>query len=243
MKRYVIVVALVAVACAIAASAAQAQTLAWHDEFSGTRLNQQTWYVAPDGLTTGGELATCSPSMVALNGRGQLVITARKTSTGYTSGAIASNTTSMSGTIEASIKIPAGQGLWPAFFSFGSDFSSVGWPASGEMDIMENLGNNTHVVYGSVHAPDYDKTTGVTSASDLSTGFHTYSVTWTPYMVRMALDGRAYVTYMPNMPSVFGQPFYVLFCLSVGGSWPGNPNVTTRFPASLTVDWVRAYNS
>jgi len=68
-------------------------------------------------------------------------------------------------------------------------------------------------------------------------------VTWTPYQVRMALDGKPYVTYMPNMPAIFGQPFYVLFCLSVGGSWPGAPNATTRFPATMLVDWVRAYNS
>jgi beta-glucanase (GH16 family) len=178
---------------------------------------------------------------VTLNGQGQLIITANKTSGGYTSGELASNPTSTCGTIAASIKLPAGQGLWPAFWALGANYDAVGWPACGELDAMENLGNNTRVVYGSVHAPGYDATTHVTSASDLAAGFHTYSVTWTPYKVQMALDGAVYATYMPNMSTIFGKPFYVILNLAVGGSWPGNPNSTTKFPASMVVDWVRAY--
>ncbi len=217
-------------------------TLVWSDEFSGTTVNSKTWWVYPRG-NGNDQLATCKASNVTLNGQGRLVITANKTSSGYTSGELASNLSLTCATLEASIEIPAGQGLWPAFWALGSDYDSVGWPACGELDAMENLGNNTHVVYGSVHAPNYDVTTPVTRATDLSSGFHTYSVTWTPYLVQMALDGTVYASYMPNMSTIFGRPFYVILNLAVGGSWPGNPNSSTRFPASMVVDWVRAYDS
>ena len=198
-------------------------------------MSSKTWWVYPSG-NGNDELAACKASNVTLNGQGQLVITATRTSGGYTSGELASNPTSTCGTISASIKIPAGQGLWPAFWALGADYDSVGWPACGELDAMENLGSNTHVVYGSVHAPSYDETTSTTSAADLSAGFHTYSLTWTPYQVQMSLDGVVYATYMPNMSSIFGKPFSVILDLAVGGSWPGNPSSATKFPASMVVD-------
>ena len=219
-----------------------ASTLVWSDEFSGSSVSSKTWWVYPSG-NGNDELAACKASNVTLNGQGQLVITATRTSGGYTSGELASNPTSTCGTISASIKIPAGQGLWPAFWALGADYDSVGWPACGELDAMENLGSNTRVVYGSVHAPSYDETTSTTSAADLSAGFHTYSLTWTPYQVQMSLDGVVYATYMPNMSSIFGKPFSVILDLAVGGSWPGNPSSATKFPASMVVDWVRAYQS
>jgi beta-glucanase (GH16 family) len=215
-------------------------TLVWSDEFNGTTVNSKTWWVYPSGNGNDG-LATCQTSNVTVNGLGQLVITARRSGGGYTSGELASNLTATCGTIAASIKLPAGQGLWPAFWALGADYDSVGWPACGELDAMENLGNDTHVVYGSVHAPGYDQTTAVTSVADLAAGFHTYSVTWTPYQVQMAIDGVVYATYMPNMASIFGKPFSVILDLAVGGSWPGNPNASTNFPASMVVDWVRVY--
>jgi beta-glucanase (GH16 family) len=219
-----------------------ASTLVWSDEFNGTTVNPKTWWVYPNG-NGNDSLATCKASNVTLNGLGQLVITANRVGSGYTSGELESNLTSTCGTIEASIQLPAGQGLWPAFWTLGADCDSVGWPTCGELDVMENLGDNTHVVYGSVHAPNYDVTTSLTSETDLAAGFHTYSVTWTPYIVQFAVDGTVYATDMPDMPLVFDQPFCVILNLAVGGSWPGNPNSTTKFPATMLVDWVRAYDS
>jgi beta-glucanase (GH16 family) len=233
--------AAVAVAMLMLAAPVRAQTLTWSDKFSGTTVSSKTWWVYPSG-NGNDRLATCKASNVKLNGRGQLVITARKTRGGYTSGELASNPTSTCGTIAARIKLPAGKGLWPAFWALGSDHDSVGWPACGELDAMENLGNHTHVVYGSVHAPNYNHTTAATSAANLASGFHTYGVKWTPYIVRMTLDGRVYATYMPGMSSIFGRPFCVILDLAVGGSWPGNPNSATKFPASMLIDWVRAYD-
>ena len=225
---------------AASATATPTPTPVWSDEFSGSAVNAKTWWVYPSG-NGNDELATCKAANVTLNGQGQLLITATKTSAGYTSGELASNPTSTCGTIAASIKIPAGQGLWPAFWALGADYDAVGWPACGELDAMESLGNDTHVVYGSVHAPGYDHTTSTHSAVDLAAGFHTYSVSWTPYQVQMALDGTVYASYMPNMTTIFGKPFSVILDLAVGGSWPGGPDASTKFPATMVVDWVRAY--
>lgn len=236
-----VVVAALVVAALVVAAPARAQKLAWSDEFNGKTLNHREWAVTP-GYHICASLAISTPSDVKVNGKGRLVITARKTKSGYTSGELERKASSPCGTLKASIKIPAGKGLWPAFWAQGVDYPTVGWPTCGELDAMENLGNNTHVVYGSVHAPGYDRTTAVRSKSNLAAGFHTYSVKWTPYVVQIALDGRVYVKYMPNMSSIFGQPFYVILDLAVGGSWPGNPSSATRFPASMVVNWVRAYD-
>lgn len=234
--------ALVVAATLAVAVPAHAQTLVWSDSFSGTTLNTHHWWVYSN-VKGNDALATCKASNVRLNGHGQLVITARRSGSGYTSGELASKLTLTSGTIEARIRLPKGRGLWPAFWALGSDYGSVGWPACGELDAMENLGNNSHVVYGSVHAPSYDRQTAKRSSANLASGYHTYGVTWTPTIVRMTLDGRVYATYMPHMSTIFGKAFYVIFDLAVGGSWPGNPTSSTPFPASMRVDWVRAYSS
>ncbi|HUK76244.1 MAG TPA: glycoside hydrolase family 16 protein [Thermoleophilia bacterium] len=238
----ILTLAAVAVAALAVAAPARAQTLAWSDSFSGTKVNSHIWWVHKSGAGND-HLATCRAANVKLNGKGQLVITARKSAGKYTSGEMESNLTATCGTLKARIRLPAGKGLWPAFWALGADYDSAVWPACGELDAMENLGNNTHVVYGSVHAPSYDRTTARRSAANLAAGYHTYGVTWTPTMVRMSLDGKAYVTYMPNMSSIFSKRFIVILNLAVGGSWPGNPNAKTRFPASMLVDWVRAYKS
>ena len=237
----ILTLAAVAVATLAVAAPARAQTLAWADAFGGTKVNTHTWSVYSSGKGND-ELATCKTSNVKLNGKGQLVITARKSGGSYTSGQLDSKLTSACGTLKARIKLPAGKGLWPAFWAVGGDYDSVGWPACGELDAMENLGN-AHMIYGSVHAPGYDHTKAKKSAANLAAGYHIYGVTWTPTIVRITLDGKVYATYMPNMATIFGKRFQVKLNLAVGGSWPGSPNSSTRFPASMVVDWVRAYRS
>jgi beta-glucanase (GH16 family) len=238
----ILTLAAVAVAALAVAAPARAQTLAWSDAFSGTKVNTHTWAVYASGKHND-QLATCKASNVKLNGKGQLVITARKSGGSYTSGELDSKLTSPCGTIRARIKLPAGKGLWPAFWAVGANYDSVGWPACGELDAMESLGSNTHVVYGSVHAPGYEHMMARKSTPSLAAGYHTYGVTWTPTIVRITLDGKVYATYMPNMATIFGKRFVVKLNLAVGGSWPGSPNSATKFPASMVVDWVRAYKS
>jgi len=238
----ILTLAAVAAATLAVAAPARAQTLAWSDAFNGTKVNAHNWSVYKSGKGND-QLATCKASNVKLNGKGQLVITARRSGGGYTSGELDSKSTSACGTLKARIKLPAGKGLWPAFWAVGANYDAVGWPACGELDAMESLGNNTHVVYGSVHAPSYDHMTAKKSTANLAAGYHTYGVTWTPTIVRITLDGKAYATYMPHMATIFGERFRVKLNLAVGGSWPGSPNASTKFPASMVVDWVRAYKS
>jgi beta-glucanase (GH16 family) len=158
------------------------------------------------------------------------------------------------GTLEASIKVPRGAGLWPAFWTLGADIDAVGWPRSGEVDVMENIGSDAFTVYGSIHGPQSGPSAGPyrfvapkRSPVALSAGFHVYGVTWTPNRIVFSLDGIPYSTRTPESLSagqrwVFDKPFFLLLNLAVGGTWPGSPNPSTRFPATMLVDWVRVYS-
>jgi beta-glucanase (GH16 family) len=236
-------------------------TLVFDDEFNGTAgsLPDPTkWQLTPgpSGAQNGElECYTNSPSNVALDGQGHLAITARvgSGSCPYTSGRLqtAGLFQTEYGTLEASIQVPAGQGLWPAFWALGSDYPSVGWPQCGEIDVMENLGQDPFTVYGSIHGPDgtgsYGYTTPYRSPVSLASGFHTYAVTWSPTSISYSVDGVTYATYTPSTLKsgqqwVFDQPFYLLLNLAVGGSWPGSPSSSTPFPATMLLDWVRVYS-
>lgn len=209
------------------------------------------------------EYYTSRPANVALDGAGHLAITAHaETYTGpdlvtrdYTSARLQTMGlfATTYGEVEARIKVPSALGLWPAFWALGSDISTVGWPACGEIDVMENLGNDPFTMYGSVHgpttsggAPGYGITAATRSPVSLAVGFHVYGVTWSPGALVFTLDGVPYATQTPatlgaNRHWVFNKPFFLLLNLAVGGTWPGAPDATTAFPATMLVDWVRAY--
>jgi beta-glucanase (GH16 family) len=240
----------------------------WSDEFSGpagAAPNPAKWTAQTGGGWGGNELEcyTGRASNVSLDGAGHLAITAqRETCTDangrtcrYTSARLQTNGLFQTtyGELEARLKLPAGQGLWPAFWALGSDIDSVGWPASGEIDVMESIGNNPFSVYGSIHGPvsgsmtPYGITVAHTSPVSLADGFHTYGVTWSPSSIVFTLDGVPYASDSPAALAagrqwVFGKPFFLLLDLAVGGTWPGSPDATTPFPATLLVDWVRVYS-
>jgi beta-glucanase (GH16 family) len=120
------------------------------------------------------------------------------------------------------------------------------------MDIMENLGRDPYRVFGSLHGPcasgtqAYGLTSSTRSVVALSQGFHVYGVDWSPSLVQMTLDGVPYASYTPtSLPHgcqwVFTKPAFLILDLAVGGNWPGAPTAATRFPATMLVDWVRAY--
>jgi beta-glucanase (GH16 family) len=212
----------------------------------------------PSGAHNGElECYTDGASNVGLDGQGDLAITALSGSGScpYTSGRLQTNGLFQTqyGTLEASMQLPAGQGLWPAFWAMGSNRYTVDWPYCGEIDVMENLGQDPFTVYGSIHGPQgtlangYGYTTSYRSPVSLASGFHTYGVTWTPTSISYSVDGVRYVTYSPATLSsgqswVFNQPFFLLLDLAVGGDWPGAPNSSTQFPATMLVDWVRVYS-
>jgi beta-glucanase (GH16 family) len=251
------------------ATSVSAPALTWSDEFNGSAggpPNPSKWNVIYGGGGFGNDelqYYTSNSNNLAVDGAGHLVITALSGSyTGsdgvtrnYTSGAIQTKGLFQAryGTLDARIEIPQGQGLWPAFWAIGSDTDSVGWPQCGEIDMMENLGNDPFTIYGSIHGPQsgvangYAITTAKHSHVSLAGGFHIYGVTWSPNKLVFTLDGAAYATYTPKSLSpteqwVFNKPFFLILNLAVGGGWPGSPNATTTFPAKMLVDWVRVYS-
>ena len=156
------------------------------------------------------------------------------------------------GRLEARIKIPYGQGIWPAFWMLGNDIGTVGWPQCGEIDIMENIGREPAIVHGTIHGPGYSGDHGIGSSFTLQNSqrfadaFHTFAIEWEPNVVRFYCDGILYKTLMPaNLPAgttwVYNHAFFILMNVAVGGGWPGNPDATTVFPQTMLVDYVRVY--
>ena len=157
------------------------------------------------------------------------------------------------GRIEARMRLPFGQGIWPAFWMLGESISKIGWPKCGEIDIMEVPGHEPAKLHGTLHGPGYSadkgisKSTTLRNAAKLSDGYHVYAVDWTPGRIAWSLDGVEYHVVTPEkLPSganwVFDDgPFFILLNLAVGGHWPGYPDATTQFPQELRVDYVRVY--
>jgi beta-glucanase (GH16 family) len=241
-------------------------TLVWSDEFSGSSGS------APDSskwtLETGGngwgnhelEYYTSRLQNAQIQ-NGSLVITALKeTYTGtdgvkrnYTSARMktAGKFEQQYGRFEARIKIPFGQGMWPAFWMLGNDIRTVGWPTCGEIDIVENIGKEPAIVHGTIHGPGYSGGDGIGSPFSLAAGrfaddYHVYAVEWEPNVIRFYVDSNLYATRTPaDLPQgakwVYGHPFFMILNLAVGGDWPDAPDNTTAFPQTMLVDYVRVY--
>lgn len=188
---------------------------------------------------------------------GYLHIVARSPSSGvYTSARLKSEglRSFQYGRIEARIKMPEGQGMWPAFWMLGNDISTVDWPACGEMDIMESVGKLASTNYGSIHGTGFTGTaigTAYTLPNNARFGdaFHTFGILWSPKVLKYYVDSptNVYATYTPSSlpqgavwPFDAGKFFFILN-VAVGGDWPGSPDKTTVFPQEMLVDYVRVY--
>ncbi|MGB8060776.1 MAG: glycoside hydrolase family 16 protein [Candidatus Sulfotelmatobacter sp.] len=156
------------------------------------------------------------------------------------------------GRFEARIKVPAGQGMWPAFWMLGTDVDKVGWPACGEIDIIENIGKEPSKIHGSIHGPGYTGSIGIEAPYTLpgnrrfSDDFHVFALEWSPSKISFYVDHDLYAKRTPadlrqGWKWVFNKPFFLILNLAVGGDWPGNPDATTVFPAEMKVDYVRVY--
>ncbi len=230
--------------------------IVWRDEFDGKAGSLPDSTKWTYDLGSGGwgnkelETYTNSPDNVHLDGNGHLVIRVIKTQSGYTSARLKTQGkfATAYGKVEARMKIPFGQGIWPAFWMLGEDISKAGWPACGEIDVMENIGKEPNIVHGTVHGPGYSGGNGIgksiTLKNRVADDFHIFTVVWEPESIEFFVDGVSYHKVTPaslpaNTQWVFNKPFFLLLNLAVGGSWPGNPDDTTQFPQDLIVDWVR----
>jgi len=240
------------------------RTLLWNDEFegaAGAAPDQSKWSFDVGGSGWGNnelEYSTARPQNVALDGAGHLAITALSEpymGKAYTSGRINSlaHFTHAFGRFEARMQLPAGQGIWPAFWLLGNDVGTVGWPQCGEIDIIENKGQEPNTVHGTVHGPGYSGGDGISMyrnvpGAPLSAGFHVYAVEWLANNIVFSVDGVSYFMVTPGqLPAgtkwVFDHPFGVILDLAVGGNFVGSPDSSTMFPQTLVVDYVRVYEA
>ena len=153
------------------------------------------------------------------------------------------------GRFEARMKLPWGQGYWPAFWLLGNNIDQVNWPNCGEIDIMENRGSEPTIISGAVHGPGYSGGNAVLKSYDfvddrIDTGFHNYGIEWGPDYINFYVDDVLYNQITPEDVDgdwVFDKPFYILINLAVGGNFGGPPNANTVFPQTMLVDYVRVY--
>jgi beta-glucanase (GH16 family) len=243
--------------------------LAWSDEFNGadgSAPDSSKWTYDTGGKGWGNKELECYTNLTqnAQMKGGNLVITAMHqpayacrdgTTRDYTSARLKTQGlfNQVYGRFEARIKIPKGQGMWPAFWMLGNDITSVGWPKCGEIDIMENIGKEPGIIHGSLHSSSTTShNSDVTAPFNLSAGqnfaddFHLYAVEWEPGTIRFYVDSNLYATFTQSQwPAggawTFDHPFFIILNLAVGGTWPGSPDDSTVFPQQMLVDYVRVY--
>ncbi|HKK88484.1 MAG TPA: glycoside hydrolase family 16 protein [Saprospiraceae bacterium] len=240
--------------------------LTWEDNFDseGTPDSSNWTYDIGDGTAQGipgwgnNELQyyTDRPENVVVED-GMLKITARREQfegRNYTSARILTKGLfeQAYGRFEARIKLPWGQGLWPAFWMLGDDLDgSLTWPEIGEIDIMENRGDEPTIVHGSVHGPGYSAGEAITKTYELTdsrfdTEFHVFGIEWGPDYINYYVDDDLYNQITPDDVTgewVFNDnPFHIILNVAVGGSFSGNPTAETLFPQTMYVDYVRVYS-
>lgn len=248
-------------------SATSIWKMVWSDEFNGPNgspVDSSKWVSETGGGGWGNnELEYYTNRLEnAFQQDGNLVIKVRQekyagsgeTTRNYTSARLKTQGkfSQAYGRFEARIKIPRGQGIWPAFWMLGDDIDKPGWPDCGEIDIMENIGKEPGLVHGTIHGPGYSGADSIgapyalTGNQRFADDFHVFAVEWEPDVIRFYVDNHLYETRTPaELPKgtkwVYDHPFFVLLNVAVGGGWPGNPDATTVFPQTMLVDYVRVY--
>lgn len=238
-------------------------TLIWSDTFdgeAGTAPDPAIWVPDVGGDGWGNhqlEYDTDRVENAALDGQGRLVITARRESyegNDYTSARLTTRGTFThgAGRYEADLQLPAGTGLWPAFWLLGTTVDTAGWPTCGEVDVMESKGEEPDTTYATVHGPGYSGAGGISDGYRLregsfADGFHTFAVDIDPDHLAFWVDGDRVQTVRPgDLPDgaawVFDNDWFLILNLAVGGDYVAPPDDTTPFPAALVVDAVRVYD-
>lgn len=246
--------------------------LVWSDEFNGPAgqpPNPAHWtHEIGDGTANGNpgwgnnELESYTDRLdnAATDGAGHLAITAARADGSlscyygpcqYTSARLISRDKAefAYGRIEARICVPQGAGMWPAFWSLGTNIGEVGWPQAGEIDFMEFVGRQPNKISGSIHGPGYSGGHSVTGTHDFGTavydGDHVFAVEWQPNRIDWFVDGIRFHSATPASVApnqwVFNHPFFVILNLAIGGNFGGPVGAETVFPQSMLVDYVRVY--
>jgi beta-glucanase (GH16 family) len=231
--------------------------LIWSDEFDGNAINTNNW-----GFDTGNngwgnnELENyTNRTQNAFVSQGNLIIEARQeqlNGSNYTSARMLTmgKKSFQFGRIDIRAKLPSGQGIWPALWMLGSNIGQVGWPACGEMDMMELLGQQPNKIYGTLHwgaTPSALTSKGsnyTLNAGSFDQQFHVYSMIWKQDSVKLLVDDYQYVAVSATDVAAtypFNNNFFFIFNVAVGGNWPGAPDNTTVFPQRMIVDYIRVF--
>ena len=226
-----------------------AYSLLWADEFNGTSVDMNNWNYNIGGEGWGNNEQEYYTDKNATIEEGNLVITGKAEqvgSNGYTSSRLTTKTKHefIYGKIEARIKIPAGQGLWPAFWMLGANIDAAGWPVCGEIDVMEHI-NADSVFYGTLHWVNNEKVSSGNHMTAVPEEYHVYGIEWTADAIDWYIDGSKFhsvnIKDSINSTEEFHKPFFILLNLAIGGNWPGQIIDTTKIPARMLIDYVRVY--
>jgi len=224
--------------------------LVWQDEFDGSSLDTTKWKVDIGGNGWGNnelQYYTAQGNLTLQNSI--LTITAKAQQFGsnqYTSAKIKTDGkfNVRFGKIETRMKCPMGQGLWPAFWMLGSNYSTIGWPKCGEIDVVEHINSETKI-HGTAHWDNVGHIYWGGIINNDPTLFHNYSIIWDSTKIQWFMDDQIYYQLNTlngvNGTEEFQNSFYLILNLAVGGNWPGYPNANTVFPAELLVDYVKVY--
>lgn len=236
-------------------------TLVWSDEFDGTEINTDYWtFETGSGGWGNNELQNYTNGDNAEITDGKLIITARKENENKLAGSYTSTRMISKGKkefkygrMEVRAKLPSGTGIWPAIWMLGGNISTEGWPACGEIDIMEYVGYQPDVVHATVHTPSGFGANGNGSSRNLETAeenFHIYGLIWDDREMIFYIDSPENVThtYAPSNKTASNWPFdlsqFFILNVAVGGNWGGAQGVdNTIFPQSMAIDYVRVYQS
>jgi beta-glucanase (GH16 family) len=225
--------------------------LVWSDEFNNSGLPDTLNWGNEVGFIRNNELQYYTPRRIEnsiVNDENLLIIGRKEQydSAGYTSASLTTDGKHnwTYGRIEARIKLPKGQGMWPAFWMLGQNIHQVGWPRCGEIDIMEHI-NNEDILYGTLHWHNKEHVSSGNKIPCAINQFHNYAVEWDKDSIKWMLDGSKYhsvcIKDSINSTSAFHKPHYVILNLAIGGDWPMDPDEFTQFPDTVFVDYVRVY--
>ncbi|WP_373071726.1 family 16 glycosylhydrolase [Zeaxanthinibacter enoshimensis] len=238
-----------------ACSSGEKAKLVWEEDFNSEVLDASKWsYQLGDGCPELCGWGNNEPQIYTRNNHelrdGKLYITVKKEDSIYTSTRITTKDKFefKYGRVEARAKIPTGKGVWPAFWMLGANIDEVGWPLSGEIDILEYVGKEPGIIFTSLHTQDSHGNTintRKTKIDGIEEGFHVYAADWSPEKIEFFVDGKSVYTFSPGERSQevwpFDQPFYLLLNVAVGGNFGGPEIDDSIFPQQFVVDYIRVY--
>ena len=240
----------------LSASSYPGKTLVWSDEFDGEAIDLSHWTYDLGASGWGNQELqnyTNSSENSYVDG-GNLFIVARDGGPQYTSARMKSIGLQefQYGRIDVRAILPKGQGIWPAIWMLGANYPTVGWPACGEIDIMELIGSSPNTVHGTIHyGQDWTQHNHTGSGTSIpwtetfSDEFHVFSIDWDENGITWLLDDQPFYTIdnavTGSQPYPFDNPFFFIMNIAVGGQWPGYPDATTEFPQFMAVDYVRVF--